>query len=116
MGQDLFYEPSVFSYFSPLYAETGGPAPEFQIYSTQTAAERADVVNTDPIRALDKSTTVDLTPFLPRGSDVSAMVDYSSYVFLHQTMSTDLRAGRDGRGQPLLPGRRRRRRRPSISY
>jgi hypothetical protein len=46
MGQKLFYEPSVFSYFSPLYRIPGGQlAPEFQLYSTQAAAERADIIN-----------------------------------------------------------------------
>jgi uncharacterized protein (DUF1800 family) len=87
MGQNLFYEPSVFSYFSPLYRIPGGQlAPEFQIYSTQAAAERADVVNTALYGKLDKSTTVDLTPFVSRGNDISSLLDYASYVFLHHTM------------------------------
>ena len=64
MGQELFYPPTVFSYFSPLYTlENGLFAPEFQIYSTQTAAERADIVNAALYGTLDKSTTVNLTPF-----------------------------------------------------
>ena len=55
MGQNLFNEPSVFSYFSPQYrTEKGLLGPEFQIYSTATAGDRADVVN----RAL-YGTTVD---------------------------------------------------------
>jgi uncharacterized protein (DUF1800 family) len=46
LGQQLFYAPSVFSYFSPSYRTTNGViGPEFQIYSTQTAANRADMVN-----------------------------------------------------------------------
>jgi len=92
LGEDLFYPPTVFSYFSPLYMlESGESAPEFQIYSEQTAANRADVVNTILYGTLDKSTTIDLTPFLPSGSDVSSMVDYISYVFLHDAISNDLR-------------------------
>ncbi|MGB7758667.1 MAG: DUF1800 domain-containing protein [Bryobacteraceae bacterium] len=84
MGQDLFYEPSVFSYFSPLYRIPGGQlGPEFQIYSTQAAAERADVINTALYGHLDKTTTVDLTPFASPGTDVSAMIDYASFIFLH---------------------------------
>jgi len=87
MGQDLFYEPSVFSYFSPLYRIPGGQlAPEFQIYSTQSAAERADVINAALYGSLDKSTTVDLTPFVNQGSDLSSLLDYTSYVFLHHVM------------------------------
>jgi uncharacterized protein (DUF1800 family) len=84
MGQDLFYEPSVFSYFSPLYRISSGQlAPEFQLYSTQAAAERADVVNAALYGHLDKTTTVDLTPFASPGTDISAMIDYAGYIFLH---------------------------------
>jgi uncharacterized protein (DUF1800 family) len=91
MGQDLFYEPSVFSYFSPLYRISGGQlAPEFQIYSTQAASERADVVNTALYGKLDTSTTLDLSPFVSRGNDVSALLDYASYVFLHHNMPVAL--------------------------
>lgn len=91
MGQDLFYEPSVFSYFSPLYRISGGQlAPEFQIYSTQAAAERADAVNAALYGQLDKGTTVNLAPFVSRGNDVPGLLDYASYVFLHHTMPPGL--------------------------
>jgi len=91
MGQDLFYEPSVFSYFSPLYRISGGQlAPEFQIYSTQAAAERADAVNAVLYGQLDKSTTVNLAPFVSRGNDVPSLLDYASYVFLHHAMPPGL--------------------------
>ena len=93
LGEDLFYPPTVFSYFSPMYAlESGQPAPEFQIYSAQTAADRADIINSILYGALDKSTTVNLTPFLPQGSDLSGMVDNISYAFVHSAMSSDLRS------------------------
>ncbi len=91
MGQDLFYEPSVFSYFSPLYRVSGGQlAPEFQLYSTQAAAERADIVNAALYGHLDKSTAVDLTPFVSRANDLSGLLDYASFVFLHSTMPPGL--------------------------
>ncbi len=91
LGQDLFYPETVFSYFSPLYSlESGQPAPEFQIYSTQTAADRADVVNTALYGALDKTTKIDLTPFLTNAADVGSLVDYIGYVFVHHSMSSDV--------------------------
>jgi uncharacterized protein (DUF1800 family) len=91
LGENLFSPPTVFSYFSPQYRlDSGAPAPEFQIYSTQTAADRADIVNTVLYGALDKSTTIDLTPFLPSGNNLSAMVDSISYAFLHHAISKDL--------------------------
>ncbi len=88
MGQNLFYEPSVFSYFSP--ENTIGPsllAPEFQIYSTQTAVNRANIVNSLIYGTLDKTTKVDLTPFTKFSTNIPALVDYISYVFLHHGMS-----------------------------
>jgi hypothetical protein len=81
----------VFSYFSPSYAlDTGLTAPEFGIYSTQTAAERADIVNAALFGTLDKSTTFDLTAFVQNGNDMSTLIQYIGYAFLHSGMSTGL--------------------------
>ena len=91
MGQDLFRAPSVFSYFSPQYrTETGLLGPEFQIYSTATAANRADIVNAILYGALDKSTAIDLSPFVQKAGNAEALLDYISYVFLHHSMSAQL--------------------------
>jgi uncharacterized protein (DUF1800 family) len=91
MGQQLFYSPSVFSYFSPQYVtEKGLLGPEFEIYSTQTAANRADIVNTVLYGTLDKSTTVNLTPFVNLAGNLGEMIDYIGYVFLHDGMSASL--------------------------
>lgn len=91
MGQQLFYPPTVFSYFSPLFAlENGQRAPEFQIYTTQTAAERADIVNAAIYGTLDKSTKVDLTPFEQYPGNISGLLDYIGSIFLRSSMSTVL--------------------------
>ena len=91
MGQNLFYEPSVFSYFSPLNRIAGDLfGPEFQIYSTQTVANRGDIVNNLIYGTIDKSTTIDLGPFMKFGGDRAGLVDYISYVFLHHGMSAAL--------------------------
>ncbi|HEX3880621.1 MAG TPA: DUF1800 domain-containing protein [Bryobacteraceae bacterium] len=91
LGQTVFDPPTVFSYFSPLYTlESGEPAPEFDIYTAQTAIQRANIVNAALYGSLDKTTKIDLTPF-EQASDVDSMVDYVSYVFLHHNMSTPLR-------------------------
>ncbi len=91
MGQDLFYAPSVFSYFSPQSrTEKGLLGPEFQIYSTQTAAYRADIVNSALYGTIDAGTKVNLTSFVPPAQSVSAILDYISYVFLHHAMSASL--------------------------
>ena len=92
LGEQLFYPPSVFSYFSPQYRTAQGlPGPEFQIYSTQTAADRADIVNTLLYGSLDKSTKVDLTAFTSFSGDWNGLLDYISQSFLYHGMSNDLR-------------------------
>lgn len=91
LGQNLFNPPTVFSYFSPLYQlESGQPAPEFQIYSTQTAAARANIVNTALYGKLDSSTTVNLAPFQKAAGDDATLLDTISYTFLHHSMSSAL--------------------------
>jgi len=91
LGQNLFYPASVFSYFSPQYrTEKGLLGPEFQIHSTQTAAFRADMVNTALYGVFDKAVKLDLTPFLALGNNTDSLLDYISYVFLHHSMSSNL--------------------------
>jgi uncharacterized protein (DUF1800 family) len=115
LGENLFNAPSVFSYFSPQNrTEKGLLGPEFQIYSTQTAVSRAGIVNAAIYGALDKGTSVNLTPFVTVASDVNALVDYIdydynlvdyiNYVFLHSSMSNDLRqAAIDAANAAALP-------------
>jgi hypothetical protein len=91
LGQDLFNAPSVFSYFSPQNRiESGLLGPEFQIYSTQTASDRADVINSALYGSLGKTTTLDLSPFVAKAGTISSLVDYIGYVFLHSGMSSNL--------------------------
>jgi len=91
MGEDLFRAPSVFSYFSPQFrTEKGLLGPEFQIYSTQTVADRADAVNSILYGKLDQTTTVDLTPFVNQAGNTSNLLNYISSVFLHGSMSSTL--------------------------
>jgi uncharacterized protein (DUF1800 family) len=91
MGQNLFVAPSVFSYFSPQYrTEKGLLGPEFQVYTTATVAERADLVNGALYGHLGPGVTIDLQPFLAKGQSLNSMLDSISFVFLHHSMSPDL--------------------------
>jgi uncharacterized protein (DUF1800 family) len=91
MGENLFVPATVFSYFSPLNrTESGLYAPEFQIYSTQTASDRADIVNTALYGTLDSGVTLDLTPFVQQSGTVGALANYIGYVFVHSGMSPAL--------------------------
>lgn len=92
MGEELFFAPSVFSYFSPqARTEKGLLGPEFQIYSTQTAANRADAVNTILYGGLG-GIKVDLTPYTAAAGDSNALLNYIAQVFLHGSMSDRLQA------------------------
>jgi uncharacterized protein (DUF1800 family) len=90
-GESLFHSPSVFSYFSPQYRIAGGLlGPEFQIYSTATSVERANLVTGALYGKLDKSTTVDLSGFERVAVAPSFLINYINQVFLHSSMSADL--------------------------
>jgi len=91
LGENLFNPPSVFSYFSPQYRIQGGLlAPEFQIYTTQTAADRADIVNAILYGTIDKGTTVNLAPFAQQAGSTASLLNAISSVFLHGSMSAEL--------------------------
>jgi len=92
LGENLFGEPSVFSYFSPQYRVQGGLlAPEFQIYSTQTAAQRDNIVTAILYGTIDPGTKVNLAPFVQNaGGSSSYLLDYINSVFLHGSMSQAL--------------------------
>lgn len=94
MGQDLFNAPSVFSYFSPNYrTEKGLLGPEFQIYNTQTASNRANIVNAILYGTLDRGTVFSTDPAgLVGKANVSleAMMDGLNYVFFYRSMPQSL--------------------------
>ena len=91
LGQNIFVAPSVFSYFSPQYRVEGGLlGPEFQIHSTQTSADRANIVSAALYGSLDKTTTLNLTPFVNLAGNVDNLVNYIGYIFVHSGMSTVL--------------------------
>ena len=65
MGEKLFYSPSVFSYFSPLYRLPGGGpnAPEFQILNPTTALARINFVHRLVSNSLTSSVRIPLAHF-----------------------------------------------------
>ena len=93
LGQQLFTAPSVFSYFSPQYRTREGLlGPEFQIYSTQTAANRANLINALVYGGqFDKYTKVDLSTFVYAAQNSYLML-YLNELFFHGTMSSSLQA------------------------
>jgi uncharacterized protein (DUF1800 family) len=93
LGEELFNAGSVFSYFSPQSkTEHGLFGPEFQIYSTQTAANRVNLI--DSILYGTKATgfKTNLTPFVNHATDPTTLLSYISSIFLHGGISSTLEA------------------------
>jgi hypothetical protein len=93
MGEDLFNAGSVFSYFSPeSKTEHGLFGPEFQIYSTQTAADRVNYVYSILYGTGATGFKINLTPFVNQATDPATLLSYISSIFLHGGMSSNLEA------------------------
>jgi uncharacterized protein (DUF1800 family) len=92
MGQNLFLEPSVFSYFSPQYRTEGGLlGPEFQLYTTATAPVRANLINAALYSQLDKGTALDLSDFVnAAATSLNTLLSRIDWLLLHQSMSGGL--------------------------
>ncbi len=91
MGENLFNAASVFSYFSPLSrTEFNLVAPEFQIYSTQTAADRVNYVYT-LLYGKPRGIRIDLAPFVNNATTAQALVSYINTNLMHGAMSSALR-------------------------
>jgi uncharacterized protein (DUF1800 family) len=95
MGQNLFFPPTVFSYFSPEYNIPGTAllGPEFQLHNTATSLVRANFANTFAFGSLGAGTTVDFTAWsnlAASGTDV--LLNELDRVLLHGTLSSSARA------------------------
>lgn len=93
LGQTLFFAPSVFSYFSPAARTPDGlPAPEFQLYSTQTASLRANLVNAAIYGGrFDTGTTFNLATYTAAAATPANLISLINSVFFHNAMSDSVR-------------------------
>jgi uncharacterized protein (DUF1800 family) len=92
MGQSLFNQGSVFSYFSPF--NMIGPnllGPEFQIYSTQTATYMANYVYDATYGATLAGTKLSMADFTQYAGQMGSMLNETDRIFTHGAMSADLR-------------------------
>jgi uncharacterized protein (DUF1800 family) len=93
LGQSLFSQPSVFSYFSPAYrVSTGLLAPEFQLHDTQTVVSRANYTYSLIYGGkLDAGTTFDISPYVTAATTSPAALQTAiSNQFFHGMMSSTL--------------------------
>lgn len=102
MGQNVFFPPTVFNYFSPSYVVPGTTqlGPEFQIYSPTTAEVRANFVNT----LIYGNLGLDLTAFeTAAAKNVATLETLVSSTLLHGSMSSDLRSAIETTYAAILP-------------
>lgn len=93
MGQKLFYAPSVFNYYSPLYKIPGGLAgPEFQLLTTATALVRANGVENLVTRRLGGNVRLDLSPFTVLASSPVHLVEAVDHAFLFERTPPQIKA------------------------
>jgi uncharacterized protein (DUF1800 family) len=97
MGQNVFFPPSVFSYFSPGFRvrNTGTPplgGPEFQGLTSVTALVRANFVGSLIAGRFGTAVTIDYAPFTSRAGTPADLVDYVSLVFTGGRMAAQDRA------------------------
>ena len=97
LGQELFYEPSVFSYFSPQYRmpATGLPAPEFQIHSSATAVAQANLAAALVAGTSDRRAQFEFAPYLAVAGSNDSLAAAINGAMLHGTMSAELKSALD---------------------
>ena len=80
MGQDLFYSPSVFNYYSPFYRLAGSTtvAPEFQILCESTAFYRANFAYRAVNNQINSDIVVDLSNFAQLAADTNKSTQTAS--------------------------------------
>jgi uncharacterized protein (DUF1800 family) len=93
MGQNLFYPPSVFNYFSQFYRipDTGLLGPEFQINTASRALDRADFVYRVVTNRVRRGVEVDLSRFEAVADDPARLVDMVDIALFQGRMSAQLR-------------------------
>ncbi len=96
MGQNLFYSPTVFSYYPHEYVVSGTPieGPEMGIQSSLAAINRVNFINTMAFSKLNSpapnpGTTLDLSPLKLLAGDATALVGYLNHLLMHGSMSAD---------------------------
>ncbi len=96
MGQNLFYSPTVFSYYPHEYVVNGTSiqGPEMGIQSSLAALNRVNFVNTLAFSQLRSpapgpGTVLDLSPLRQLAPDPMALVGYLNRLLMHGSMSAD---------------------------
>jgi len=91
MGQNLWFAPSVFNYFSPFFRANGVVAPEFQINTPSVALNRVNFIYRASRNGLGSTVAVDLVQLEQLASDPAALVEALNQALLHGAMTPAMR-------------------------
>lgn len=92
MGQNLFFSPSVFNYYSPFYTLPGTTtaAPEFQILSQSSSFYRANFAYRASRNEISSQIQIDLTNFAELATDTNATTQTASLTTMLNAVSQAL--------------------------
>jgi uncharacterized protein (DUF1800 family) len=91
MGQNLWYAPSVFNYFSPSFRVNGIVAPEFQINTPSVALLRANFAYRAGRDSLGETARINQTHFERLASDPAQLVEALNQALLAGSMSAQMK-------------------------
>ena len=101
LGQNLFYSPSVFSYFSPSYHVGPLLAPEFQLHNTQTTVTRANYIYSLIYNGkLDANTLFDISAFVTAAGTSTAALETAINNQMTSALQTAITNGISGMTTP----------------
>lgn len=86
MSQNIFYPPTVFNFFPPVYPipATTLNGPEFGIFNTNTSLARVNFIDDAVYDSIGANTKLDFSPVINAGSQ-SQMISWLDTLFLHGT-------------------------------
>ncbi len=92
MSQDIFYPPTVFNFFPPLYPipATALNGPEFGIFNTNTSLARDNVINDAVYGALGSGTKLDFSPVINAGTS-DQMISWLDALLLHSSTPSQMK-------------------------
>ncbi len=92
LGQNLWFAPSVFNYFSPFFRVNGVVAPEFQINTASVALNRANFIYRAGRNGIGENVRFDIGHFERLASDPPKLADALSNALLNGAMSAEMKA------------------------
>lgn len=91
MGEDLWFAPSVFNYFSPFYRKNGIVAPEFQVSTPSVAMDRVNFAYRATRNGLSSQIQIDSPTLEGLASDPPTLVEALNQALLYGGMSATMK-------------------------